>query len=197
MYDNEKKCHVLKIDEGPFFKGFAPDYQPIFEGELQAAFIDFVGGFLKQASPYFSKPLDQDIFIQRIRHIYSTDESLLKERLQSISWIPAQVLFYPSRYEFHWIIGEIEKETVIISPGTDLIEAEIQPSDRPLTQSEQRRIRQRVRQARLKCALARLYLERLTEKYYTKYGNFDGLNGSDSELSSEMEFRENEAPRKI
>jgi hypothetical protein len=194
IYDSVNKCHVLKIDDAPVFKGGkAPSYEIVFEeGD---GFIEFVTDFLKQASPYFSKPLDKDVFIQRIRHSYSTEEEIIHEKLRRVLWIPARVLFYPSRYEFQWIIGGIEHEEVAISPGTDLVEADI--SEKSLSQTEQKRIRQKVRQARLKCALARLQLERLTERYYAKYGNFDGLNGSDSELSSEIEFRENEGPRKI
>jgi hypothetical protein len=219
IYDSDKKCHLLTIDDAPAFKGGtkAP-YEIAFEGNVE--FLGFVTEFLKQASPYFSKPLDNDVFIQRIRHSYSTGEEISNENLRGISWIPARVLFYPSRYEFQWVLGEIDREEPnvtppeepnvtppeepnvttpeepkVASPGTDLVEADI--SERPLTQSEQKRIRQKVRQARLKCALARLHLERLTERYYAKYGGFDGLDGSDSELSSEIEFRENEAPRKI
>lgn len=197
IYDGDKKCHVLKIDDAPAFKGvLKPPYEIIFEGNEE--FLGFVTEFLKQASPYFSKALDKDVFMQRIRHAYSTDEEISNERLRGVSWIPAQVLFYPSRYEIQWILGGIEREEEKVAPsGTDLVEADIPSSERPLTQNEQKRIRQKVRQARLKCALARLHLERLTERYYAKYGNFDGLNSSDSELSSEMEFRENEGPRKI
>lgn len=195
IYDSVKKCHVLSIDEAPAFKGvLVPPYEIVFDDN--EPFMEFVTEFLKQASPYFSKPLDSNVFIQRIRHSYSTDEEISNENLRGISWIPARVLFYPSRYEFQWVLGEIDREEPNVgSPGTDLVEADI--SERRLSQSEQKRIRQKIRQARLKCGLARLQLERLTERYYTKYGGFDGLDGSDSELSSEMEFRENEAPRKI
>ena len=194
MYDGDKKCHVLTIDDAPAFKGGLMAPYEIAFGENEE-FVGFVMEFLKQASPYFSKALDKDVFMQRIRHSYSTDDEIPNERLRSISWIPARVFFYPNRYEFQWVLGEIEREEDVAPSGSNLIESDI--SERPLTQSEQKRIRQKVRQARLKCALARLHLERLTERYYAKYGGFDGLNSSDSELSSEMEFHENEGPRKI
>ncbi len=55
-------------------------------------------------------------------------------------------------------------------------------------ESERReRARQRVRQARLRAALAQLKAERMAEQYYTRYGTFEGMEGSDSELSEEGE----------
>jgi len=187
LYDSDKKCHILTIDDGRVCIGVeAPAYEPV----VDANFMAFVTEFLKQSSPYFSKGLDQELFLQRMCHSYSTDEDL--SGASSVSWIPARVLFYPSRYEIQWLLVEIKRITAI-SPGTDIIETDIITSDRPVKEigpSAQRRIRQKVRQARLKCALARLHLERLTEHYYTKYGNFDGMSGSDSELSSDLEHQE-------
>ena len=184
-YDSDRKCHVLSIEDGPILKGVkAPAYEPTDDEHYQG----FVTEFLKQASPYFSKGLDQALFLQRVCHNYTTEDEL--KGATSVSWIPALILFYPSRYEIQWTAVEIERAP---PPGTDIIETEILASDRPIKElgpSAQKRIRQKVRQARLKCALARLHLERLTEHYYTKYGNFDGMSGSDSELSSDMEPQE-------
>jgi hypothetical protein len=184
LYDANGKCHVLTINDGPIFTGrVAPSYEPI----MDERFTGFITEFLKQASPYFSKALDQPLFLQRVCHTYSTDEDL--KGATSVSWIPACILFYPSRYEIRWQLVEIERST----PGTDIIETDIQASERPVKElgpSAQKRIRQKVRQARLKCALARLHLERLTERYYAKYGNFDGMSDSDSELSSDFEPQE-------
>jgi hypothetical protein len=53
-------------------------------------------------------------------------------------------------------------------------------------ESVQWEIRKKIRQARIRCAFAKLHLDRMVEKYYSKYGKFDGL-GADSELSSEGE----------
>lgn len=187
VYDTANKSQVLVIHDGPaIFKGtVAPRFEPDFKANNDE-FMSFVSEFLKQASPYFSKPLDQNVFLQRIHHTYSTGEDISGENIISINWIPARVLFYPNRYEVQWIVGEIQEvQSIPAHPGTEIIETDIPISEKPY--SQQKRIRQKVRQARLKCAVARLYLERITEKYYAKYGNFDGFSDSDSELSSEEE----------
>jgi hypothetical protein len=47
--------------------------------------------------------------------------------------------------------------------------------------------RKRIRQARLRVALAQLKAERLAERYYRKYGEFEDMDDSGSELSGEEE----------
>jgi hypothetical protein len=50
--------------------------------------------------------------------------------------------------------------------------------------SKRELLKQKVRQARLRVALAQLRAERLAEKYYVRYGNFEDVDGdSGSELS--------------
>jgi hypothetical protein len=190
-HDSVKKCYELEIRDGPSFQGtVVTSFKPDFQGSLSRQFDDFITEFLKKASPYFSKPLDKVVFVQRIAHSYTTDEDLSGSSLKSLSWIPARVSFYSSRYEFQWLVGEMQR--IESASGC--------PPDKPvkappvLTMSEQKRLRKKIRQARLKCALARLHVEQITEKYYTKYGNFDGLSDADSELSSDFEIAQNEMP---
>ena len=47
--------------------------------------------------------------------------------------------------------------------------------------------RKRIRQARLRVALAQLKAERLAERYYRKYGDFEDMDDSGSELSGDEE----------
>ena len=73
---------------------------------------------------------------------------------------------------------------------SEAIEAELIPfsASRGTEESAAReRGRQRIRQARLRAALAQLKAERLAEQYYARYGTFEGMEGSDSELSEEGE----------
>jgi hypothetical protein len=198
VYNTELKCHELPIDNAPSFEGtgvypFHIDFTAF--GSKLSAFID---EFLSKASFYFSKPLDSTLFFQRVVHSYSTGEDLSGVQLNSISWIPARVLFYPTRYEIRWVIGEFEQQELAVS-GI-LVESAVpdkKSAPRIVPESAQKRIRQKIRQARLKAALARLQVEQMTEKYYTKYGGFDGFSEADSELSSDFEFNPNEPPRKI
>jgi hypothetical protein len=63
------------------------------------------------------------------------------------------------------------------------------PFEDPAAEEKARRAkeRRRIREARLRLILSKLRAERLAERYYKRYGNFDGV-GSDSELSSEDEL---------
>jgi len=196
-HDTQKKCYEVLIRNGPVFERRVVPFTPTFEADDKQRFDEFISEFLKLASPYFSKPLDKTIFLQRITHCHSTDD-LSGETILRAVWIPAKVLFYPSIYEIHWTLTQLEEKEI----DTSGIEIDMVPSDKVraapiLSQSEQKRIRQKIRQSRLKCAVARMHLERLTEKYYRKYGGFDGLSDADSELSSDLEFQENAGPRKI
>lgn len=200
VYNTEKRCHELTIQDGPRFEGTLT-YPFHIDFDVNAATLnEFVMEFLGKASPYFSKPLDTALFFQRVTHSYSA-EDLSGVSIKSLYWIPAKVMFYPSLYQIQWDLIEFEQGEGNLS-GNELIETDILPSDKPksvkiLSESEQKRIRQKIRQARLKCALSRLHVERLIEKYYNRYGNFDGFSDGDSELSSDLEFPQNERPRKI
>ena len=200
VHDPDRKCYEVGIENAPVFIVTTGDISKIvFEGEVQEKLVLFVDEFLNKASPHFSKPLEKTLFFQRVLHTYSTDDwEDLSPGGKIVSWIPAHVLFDPSRYELHWRIRSIEK--VPLPPGTEIVEADIDiipPDTRPPKQPPQERIRQKIRQARLRVALARVHLEQITEKYYARYGNFDGLSDAESELSSDSEFNPNEPPRKI
>ena len=204
-YNTEKKCHEIVITDGPSVEGTG-------EYPYQIDFIknkDILDKFIKEllisTSPYFSRPLEPTLFFQRLVHSYSTDDDLSGVTIKSIYWIPASVVFYPSRYEIQWrpLDFELGDNEASSAPGIGLVETDVLPPDKPamevkaIPEHAQKRLRQKIRQARLKCALARLHVERMTEKYYSKYGTFDGFSDSDSELSSDFEFNPNEAPRKI
>lgn len=195
-HDTVNKYYKLAIISPPVF---------ITEGEgLTAKEIEFVGDnshkldefidvFLEKASQYFSKSLDKSLFLQRLSHKYSTGEdSLDGKSIKKILWIPAYVLFYMTNYEIHWRLEGFE--AVNTSPGTALQESDVQdiskeepPKHMLPPESIQKRVRQKIRGARIRCGFAKLHLERLIEKYYSRYGHFDGLNGNDSELSSDEE----------
>jgi hypothetical protein len=189
-YDSVNVCHQLTINSPPVFLCEGGDLSGIvFTGSLGEQLRSFVQGFLEKASSFFSKPLNIGLFQDRLVHHYSLGEhELAGVAVKQLSWIPARILFYPTRYEIRWRL--LAFETVDSSPGTTIQEAEIgtfssrQAPRRMLPpESAQGQIRKKIRQARIRCAFAKLHLERMIEKYYSKYGKFDGL-GADSELSS-------------
>jgi hypothetical protein len=187
------KYYQLLIGSPPVFVCEGGDMSGItFTGDNVARFDMFIDSFLSKASSYFSKPLEKTLFLQRVAYHYSTGdyEGSDPAQIQQISWIPVRILFYPARYEIHWRVASVE----LIPPGTMLQEADVEeisskePPRRMMPpESIQRITRQKIRQARIRCAFAKLNLERLIERYYSKYGHFDGLSDADSELSSSEE----------
>jgi len=193
-YDTINRHYVLTIVSPPVFTTDGSDAtQIIFEGELATRLDEFITQFLAKASGFFSKPLERSVFLQRLAHEYSTgDHRLAGISLQRLHWIPARVNFYPNRYEIRWILSDVDVAPP--PPGSILQEADVDavstedPPRRMLPpDSVQRIARQKIRQARIRIAFAKLTLEKRIEKYYTKYGNFAGLNDAESELSSEEE----------
>ena len=127
------------------------------------------------------------------------------------TWIPAAIVFYTSRYELTFNLVELEPVVVqSIPPGfldglgvpgeeIPLIPVETELPELPITEitipfgemsmdeKEKREVaRKKIRQARLRASLARLRAEKLADRYFSRYGNFD-MDGSGSELSSEEE----------
>lgn len=193
-YDTINRFYILQIDSPPVFTCEGSDLSGmVFEGALSDRFNEFVEIFLTKASSSFSKPLDKAIFLQRATHRYSTGEhDVTGVQIREISWIPVRILFYPSRYEICWTLSSFEP--IVVSPGTLIQEADIDvfssadPPRRLLSpESVQKRTRQKIRQARIRCAFAKLHLENMIERYYSRYGHFDGLSDADSELSSGAE----------
>ena len=138
-----------------------------------------------------------------------------KRSILRATWIPDRIYFYTNRYQLHWYLSDVEmepeqtippgfleqeilaEETSIIqgselpdqdTPFSDPIEAETIPFSTGHTSIEKaarEKERKRIRQARLRSALARLKAEQLAERYYKKYGTFEGMDDSDSELSED------------
>lgn len=199
-FDPANKSYVLLIHDPSVLSIETSDpTRIVFEGGAKEYLDAFCVEFLKQASPYFSKRLEPSVFHQRLAHAFSN----LEDRVDSspdtfvASWIPARVTFFASRYEIQWVLTDLQIKE---SPGNTTVVVDNLPVS-PDTPKKveggsvvpQKILRQKIRQARLKAALAKLHVERLVERYYTKYGNFDGFSDSDSELSSEFEFPSNES----
>jgi hypothetical protein len=191
-HDPVHKYYQLTISSPPVFVCDGDDLTGMDLTGATADRLDiFITQFLEKASSYFSKPLEKKLFTDRLAHQYSTgDYEVGKAAIKQVSWIPVRILFYLTRYEIHWRLAGVE--AIRPSPGTEIQEADIEdislkepPRQMLSSQSVQKRTRQKIRQARIRCSFAKLRLERMIEKYYTRYGDFDGLRDSDSELSSE------------
>jgi len=192
-HDSVNNYYQLLIKSPPVFTCDGSDLSGIpFTGTNAHRLDMFIDRFLENASSYFSKPLDKRLFLDRLAHTYSTGDYEVKAiPIKHVTWIPVRILFYPARYEIQWLLTGVEA-AVVPSPGTQIQETDIEefstddPPRRMLSsESAQKRTRQKIRQARIRCGFAKLRLEHMIEKYYRRYGDFDGLSDADSELSSE------------
>ena len=158
--------------------------------QVKDEFLVFINEFLEKASKYFSQKIDAPLFIQRISHTFDGEEET--GATVRVSWIPAYVLFYPGRYVIHWKLinteippGKPDKEEEAV-PVQEAVEPPAEATVvSPVRSTKQ--MRKKIRQARLKVAVARHYLYRITQRYYERYGDFDGMEDSESELSSESD----------
>jgi hypothetical protein len=223
VHDPVKQCFTIKVVNPPIFTTV----------DMTPEFIAFINAFLSMASRYFSRPLDQALFLKRLVNIFSeTEEAKEAEEAEEsadgggseestrIRWFPDKILFYKTRYEIHWLPLYVqEKETVEdkhidtletavtlpseTNPGLDVTKEDVvttavvdsslvemapaAPSPPALKGGEsakRERERQKIRQARLRASLARLRAEKLAERYYKRYGGFDEIEDSDSDLSA-------------
>ena len=218
QFEADKKRYIFTFKNAPRLEATTDDPTKLLITEEELNDI-FVSEFLKQASKYFSKPLEQSLFYKRLVYEYQTDEvdiTSIRETGDTFraTWIPARIVFYTSRYELQLTLAELEPVIVpsAIPPGflnelgvvgeeldaegeTDLPElpiAEVQQDVIPFGEMSadekvKREVaRKRIRQARLRASLAQLRAEKMADRYYKRYGNFD-MDSSESELSSEEE----------
>jgi hypothetical protein len=181
VFDSSMRAHSFEISGCSPFE-YTTTVTDSFEVERCAPAISrFIKEFIEQASKYFSKPLTEEVFLARTEHTYEGEENSSGDRLK-VSWIPAFVLFYPTRYIIHWRL--ISTESLPGEHSSFIVPSATGTAISPVTGSTWKK---RIRRARLRAATAKLHLEKLTERYYAHYGNFDGLEDSESELSSEEE----------
>jgi hypothetical protein len=129
------------------------------------------------------------------------------------TWIPARIVFYTNRYELELTLAELEAvivpsaipsgfleglgvpgeeiDTVMAQdelPELPIAEVNIIPYAEitPEEKAKRELARKHVRQARLRASLAKLKAERMADRYYKRYGNFE-MDSSESDLTSEDE----------
>jgi hypothetical protein len=213
QFDQEKKSYIFKFKNPPKIEEVTtnPSKLSITEEDLTEI---FTRDFLMQASKYFSKALDTELFYKRVAYTWVTEEvdlTVTGEESFRATWIPAAIVFYTNRYELTFNLVELEPVVVqSIPPGfldglgvpgeeMPLIPVETELPELPITEitipfgemstdeKDKRELaRKKIRQARLRASLARLRAEKLADRYFSRYGNFD-MDGSGSELSSEEE----------
>ena len=211
QFDKVKRQHCFELGgvpefrQGPFQGGEA--YSPFKPGTgAEQIFHDFCQVFLGKAASYFSAELPLATFLKRLVHSWELGEfeediQLKSPKRLELIWIPARILFQTGRYELVWrLIGveefsgldEEELPAFASSSGgglpvsmEEVVETTsipFEPAGRSLT--PRGAARKKVREARLRVAVAQLRAERLAQTYFEKYGDFEGVGeDSDSDLS--------------
>lgn len=216
-FEADKKCYVFLFKNAPRIEETTTDPTKlvIMEEDLDSLFVT---EFLKQASKYFSKPLEKSIFYKRVVYQYFTEEIDLPKVLESgetfrATWIPARIIFYTSRYELQFTLAEVEAvivpsaipsgflnelgvdgeelDTAVVEnelPELPIAEINIIPFGEisPEERAKREAARKHIRQARLRAQLANLKAEKMANRYFKRYGNFD-MDSSESDLTSEDE----------
>jgi hypothetical protein len=217
QFESDKKRYIFTFKNAPKMELTTADPTKLTITEDELCDV-FVTDFLKQASKYFSKPLERAVFFKRLVYEYSTEEVELTKILETgetfrATWIPARILFYTNRYELQLTLAELEAVIVPSAipsgfleglgvPGEeiDTVVAQDELPELPIAEvnivsygeitpeekAKRELARKHVRQARLRASLAKLKAERMADRYYKRYGNFD-MDSSESDLTSEDE----------
>lgn len=212
QFDKVKRQHCFELAgapefrQGPFQVGEA--YVPFKQGTAaEQVYQDFCKAFLGKAAAYFSGELPLATFLKRL--VFSWDLGELEEDIQvkapkrlELVWIPARILFQTGRYELIWRLTGVEEFSgldeeelppVVAVGGGGLpvsLEEVVETTSIPFEPAGREALtpraaaRKKVREARLRVAVAQLRAERLAQNYFEKYGDFEGIGeDSDSDLS--------------
>jgi len=182
---------------------------------LPAQLESFLEQFIEKTSKHFATPLRTSAILPRLTHKWNVSEDLAADEHYMLHWSIKAMIVKSKEFCLVWCCDwqrcpplitsdflNLSAPSRSSSPARDLRTIQIQPSatmdehEVPMTLDSRLMTleyentpvsaeRKRVREARLRAALANLRADRLAEKYYQKYGTPAG-DGS-SELSSESE----------
>jgi hypothetical protein len=213
QFDKAKRQHCFELTGAPEFRQ-APfrvgeAYSPFKPGtEEEKIYQDFCAAFLEKAASYFSGQLPLATFLKRLTvswELGELEEDLLLGSRLELVWIPARILFQSGRYEMVWRLVDVhefsgldEEELPPVTEGSggglpvsmeEVVETTGIPFESaagPLSPREA--ARKKVREARLRVAVAQLRAERLAANYFDKYGSFEEIGeDSDSDLSMDSD----------
>lgn len=174
---------------------------------------EFADALYTEGNSWFASPITQKFFLKRV---HNTFEAISTGRNYGnsveFSWVPTALQINPKTFELKWdifrvhstnsvipsdfidITEELEPKTIVIQ-NNDLIENVEIPfddSEQPTKIISSRAVlKQKIRKAKLKAAVAAMKAERLAEKYFRRYGiqtDFD----SESDLSYDSSEEESD-----
>lgn len=210
--DSATRSYTFELEDPPPFEGPAesPEWILTFEPDSTTAtrLKIFVVRLAEVISMYFSKRVDPAAVLSKLVHRWEPAGTYILDssRPARAVWIPASFIFYINRFELHWCCQSIHQEaqaggaaatgdqpaasqlpdTTTSAPLREIESTSIPFEKKDVAHTARADAREKVRRARLRVAIAKLRAEELAERYYKRYGGFDGVD-SDSELSDTSE----------
>lgn len=167
--------------------------------EFQTIFIILVKEFTEFLKGTFSTPIKDTIFIKRSKHVFSQLAKTNNYGKRCLfTWTPIKIIVSSITYEIYWDINIavlddtidcelIKSETTnIIEANEDLNEISDISPEQHIENSSRALLKKKVREARLKVAIAKIKAEKLAAKYFRRYGN-DLDVSYESDLSSDSD----------
>lgn len=182
---------------------------------LPAQLESFLEEFINKTSRHFATPLRTSAILPRLTHMWNVSGDLVADEHYMLHWSIKAMIIKSKEFCLVWCCEwqrcpplitsnflNLSAPSRSSSPARDLRTIQIQPSvtmdehEVPMTLDSRLMTleyentpvsaeKKRIREARLRAALANLRADRLAEKYYQKYGTPAGDGSSD--LSSESE----------
>ena len=172
----------------------------------------------KEGSSWFATPIKPEVFLKKVKHSFDKIPKHEKKPYGNnvlFTWAPYELEITSKSFEILWELFKYENNDSIIpsnfidfsedlelNPRTIVIQKNdiIENAEIPFDNSEQDNIhqissrailKQKVRRAKLKAAIATMKAERMAEKYFRRYGIETNLD-SDSDISFDSEDEESE-----
>lgn len=172
-----------------------------------------------EGSTWFSSPIKPSVFLKRVTHVFPilSPPNNYGGKMLRVIFNPVSLFIKANMFEIYWKAryeNYVPLESNIVEYAEDLTETEptktiiIQshPADIELIENEELSsnssqiemelssraiIKKRVREARLKAAIATMKAEQMAEKYFRRYGIHTDLD-AESELSFDSEEEDSE-----
>jgi hypothetical protein len=178
--DYEK--HTTPPPDSPVFKKYIGEIALIYE---------------EYSKKWFTRQILATLFLSRLMHTWNTEEHLpymgTGETIVYQEWYPEQIVVGFQNFTINWKLCKVvykNPRLTSISGPVEITSDEIPHDSMVNTLSLETTLRSRalrkVRQARLVAAVSKTRADRLTVRYYEKYGNLEELD-SNSVLSSDSE----------
>jgi hypothetical protein len=180
--------------------------------EFKKVLENLIDRLCNEGRNWFASPIRPEVLLKRLSHTFmKPDVDCAYGNFVEFTWAPKTIFINQKSFEIEWnIVNYINKNSVIPSNFIDfseeledapaktiiiqeneLLENVEIPFDESQNQidlvSSRAAMKQKVRAARLKAAIASMKAEKLAEKYFRRYGTVQMGLESDSELSFESD----------